>query len=663
MFVHIAPILVRMLTLTVPLMLAASLAQAASKPDIPGIIVPDIPSAISEKLKSEKRLALVIGNGNYPSAPLKKPSQDAKSFGQALRYVGYEVEILQNLSGAEMDRAVDQFIQHLRKTPGATGLVYFSGHGVQLDDGKTYLVPVDLPEEESYVRQRATLVERVVGSMEVDAAGKERSGVNIVLMDGCRNNPWVKALGGKAYGDGDGDFDPKVGSRGFKGSHSFVGFATTGGAKAQEGDSKEAHSVFTHSFLEAMFEPGRSLVDVFKSAQDEVYLKTEKRQLPRADDALRRAAVYFVPQVVPKADTNDEAAWSRAQGENTATAYRRYEREFPKGAHLAEARVAAQALERLPAQPTRAEPPTPQPQQVVIVSPPPVVWEAETAAPPGVIMLKGRWKEPGSIFKECRNCPEMVIIPAGSFMMGAYQEEQEWQVSNGVSRDLAAREGPQREVVIARSFAAGRFTVTFEEWDACVGGGGCKVQKPADDGGGRGRHPVINVSWNDAQAYVHWLNGKARSVASISTGGEGRYRLLTEAEWEYAARAGTTTLFYTGQSIAADQANFYGNFTPNGVGRARYLGKTMPVGSFAPNGFGLYDMAGNVWQWVEDCIGEYRFAPSDGSAATGKSSCKRVLRGGSWINSLVNLRSASRISGDPHERAANQGFRLARTLP
>ena len=186
----------------------------------------------------------------------------------------------------------------------------------------------------------------------------------------------------------------------------------------------------------------------------------------------------------------------------------------------------------------------------------------------------------GAVFRDCPACPEMVVIPAGTFQMGSPASE--------AGRD--DDEGPRREVTL-RSFAMGVTEVTFDEWDACVRGGGCSGYRPDDQGWGRGSRPVINVSWGDVQAYVRWL--------SEST--EAAYRLPSESEWEYAARAGTTTPFHTGSTISTDQANYNGNYTYGSGSRGRYRGRTTSVGTFAPNAFGLYDVHGNVREWVEDC--------------------------------------------------------------
>lgn len=198
-----------------------------------------------------------------------------------------------------------------------------------------------------------------------------------------------------------------------------------------------------------------------------------------------------------------------------------------------------------------------------------------------------RWLKPGQRFRDFAVAPEMVVIPPGHFLMGSPKNEPE--------RD--DDEGPQQRVRIPQAFAMGRFAVTFAEWDACVADGGCNGYKPSDQGWGRGNRPVINVSWHDAKAYVCWLNKKlgARNCE------HGPYRLASEAEWEYAARAGTTGPFSFAGKISADKANYDATYTYNGSKKGRYRAKTVPVDSFQPNGFGLYQMHGNVWEWVEDC--------------------------------------------------------------
>jgi formylglycine-generating enzyme required for sulfatase activity len=244
---------------------------------------------------------------------------------------------------------------------------------------------------------------------------------------------------------------------------------------------------------------------------------------------------------------------------------------------------------------------------------------------------KEKAAKPGSDFKECANgCPTMVVVPAGKFTMGSSERHDE---------------GPQREVTIAKPFAAAKTDVTFAEWDFCVAAGACP--RVSDEGSGRGDRPVILVSWAEAKGYVTWLRRM--------TGKD--YHLLSEAEWEYAARAGNQGRWSFGDDEA--QLGDYAWFDRNSES------KTQPVAKKKPNSFGLYDMHGNVWQWVEDPYHlDYVQAPADGSVwSQGDASASLgVVRGGSWTNNPLQLRSASREGFQKADRSLLLGFRVGRTL-
>ena len=238
---------------------------------------------------------------------------------------------------------------------------------------------------------------------------------------------------------------------------------------------------------------------------------------------------------------------------------------------------------------------------------------------------------PGETFRDCAECPEMIVIPAGEFDMG--------------SND-APMEKPVHRVAIGRSIAIGRREITFAEWDHCVAAGACG-HRPNDRGWGRGNRPVIDVSWDDAKAYINWLSQKTGK----------QYRLPTEAEWEYAARAGTKSPFWWGRDGGNGLANCGDCGAPDGGS------KTAAAGSFRPNAFGLYDTAGNVAEWVEDCWNDtYRGAPKDGSAWTSGQCGLRVLRGGSFGNKADAVRSPARFRYDRDVRYFGNGFRVARDL-
>lgn len=253
--------------------------------------------------------------------------------------------------------------------------------------------------------------------------------------------------------------------------------------------------------------------------------------------------------------------------------------------------------------------------------------------------------KPGQSFKECaKDCPEMVVVPSGSFMMGAPAAESQavWYKT----------QIPQHSVTIAKAFAVSKYELTFADWEACELGGGCNAYEPSPDWG-RGQQPVISVSWSDAQAYATWLSEVTGKT----------YRLLSEAEYEYATRAGTTTVYPWGNDL---EVNGRAMANCSACGSQWDGEKTAPAGSFPPNKFGLYDMVGNVWEWTEDCVHpNYNGAPTDGSAwlkDNGGYCFSRVVRGGSWTSSPDFLRSTARDGDSVGSQLNVIGFRVARTF-
>jgi len=251
----------------------------------------------------------------------------------------------------------------------------------------------------------------------------------------------------------------------------------------------------------------------------------------------------------------------------------------------------------------------------------------------------------GEVYNDSGNgliAPDMVVIPSGRFIMGSPPDEE--------GRN-AFSEGEQREVVISKPFAVSRYLITFEEYDAF-----CWDRRWAtcgDEGWGRGAMPIINVSWIDALEYVKWLSAKTGKM----------YRLLSETEWEYCCRAGSQTVFAFGDTINTDQANYNGGYVYGDGRKGEYRGQTTPVYAFPPNAFGLHDMHGNVWEWVEDVWSEgYAGAPNDETPALRGDTERRVLRGGSWYSLPVFLRSANRVRYVRDFRDDDIGFRVACTL-
>jgi formylglycine-generating enzyme required for sulfatase activity len=246
------------------------------------------------------------------------------------------------------------------------------------------------------------------------------------------------------------------------------------------------------------------------------------------------------------------------------------------------------------------------------------------------VAQRGASLDPGETFKDCPDCPELVVVPPGDFVMGSNDTPYE---------------KPERPISIRKPFAIGRREVMFAEWDQCVDAGACK-HRPDDHGWGRGDRPVVNVSWDDSKIFVAWLSEKTGQ----------RYRLPSEAEWEYAARAGTKTSFWWGRDAGTGRAqcDACGNPTSKQI---------VATGSFRPNGFGLYDTSGNAAEWVEDCWNDsYRNTPKDAAASTTGDCRLRVLRGGNFLSRTTEIRSASRFRYDVDVRFYGNGFRVVRDL-
>lgn len=263
--------------------------------------------------------------------------------------------------------------------------------------------------------------------------------------------------------------------------------------------------------------------------------------------------------------------------------------------------------------------------------------EAASAEEPLRVLAR---RPPGTVFNDELSYggqgPDMVVLPAGHFQMGCVMDDGK----------CTAEQMPTHEVEIYTEFAISVYEITFADWDTCYAADGCGGYRPRARWG-RGMQPVNYVSWDDAQSYVSWL--------SNATGEE--YRLPSESEWEYAARAGSPQLYSWGGTVGRNRANC------RGCGSRFDDDATAPVGTFAANAFGLHDVHGNVWEWVEDCWNEgYARAPNDGSAWLQGDCSKRVLRGGAWSSNALTLRSSYRNNDDQNGRGSGRGFRVARTI-
>jgi formylglycine-generating enzyme required for sulfatase activity len=560
-----------------------------------------------------KRVALVIGNSAYQNTTvLANPTNDAKLMDKALRDAGFEVTLVLDADKDTMGRALLEFGRTLRKGVDAS-MFYYAGHGVQVG-GENYLVPINATlESEDEVDLQTFPVNAFLRTME-----SAKSPVNIVVLDACRNNPFSRAFRGTSGG-----LAPVNAPRG-----SYIAYATAPGDVAADGEG--GNSPYTVALASLLATPGLKLEDVFKKTREKVLASTADSQVPWETSSITgdfyfkdgTAPVVIAPPVVNAAAAEWETVKSSAS-KAVLEAYRDKYGNEPIYRGLAEEKLA------------------------LLVPPTPV--EPECGGTLTTVQSTKTCLKTGDTFKDCDSCPDMVVVPAGSFMMGSPENEP----------DRQADEGPQHKVTLRSAFAVGKFEVTKGQFNEFVNdtnydvGTNCWIWNGTEwkDTPGKSyrstgftqtdAHPVACVSWDDAQAYLKWLSKKS----GVS------YRLLTESEWEYADRAGITAAFPTGTTITTAQANF----------KAEKSGTTL-VGAYAENKFGLFDMAGNVWEWTEDCYEDsYKNASTTGKATQG-SSCERVDRGGGWGSEPQILRSASRGRFTTVNRGSFLGFRIARTF-
>jgi formylglycine-generating enzyme required for sulfatase activity len=522
----------------------------------------------------ETRLALVIGNSNYPdvSSSLSSIVEEARSLAQEFRRYGFEVDLKENLGKSEMQRAVDALAAKI--TSGSTVLFYFAGVGIQVAR-QTFLMPTNAQVwTEQEVRRDGVNLEEMV-------AGFHRKGakVKIVIIDAARRNPFERRF--RAAPAGLAALETP--------DNSIAIFSAALGKLIVERSS--ATSLFTSELLKELRAPNSPVEEMFNRVRLGVARASNNEQIPWMSSSLIDQ-FYF------------------SGGKTSST----------------------------------GPPPIP-----VSGSDIPLTQERES-------LLK-----PKDTFKECADCPEMVLLPAGEFTMGSPESEAE----------RFAQEGPQHKVKIGRPFAMGKLKVTRDQFDAFVRetnysvGDSCYTIEggQVQDRAGRsfrnpgflqeGNHPAVCINWDDARAYVAWLTKKTGKL----------YRLPSESEWEYAARGGTTTPFWWGASITTDQANYDGSTVYAGGNKGDNRQRTVPADNFKPNAWGLYQVHGNAFEWVDDCWNDnYRKAPADDSVMLAGNCTRHVRRAGAWNYPAATLRSAYRDSRPGTTRGSNMGLRVARTV-
>jgi formylglycine-generating enzyme required for sulfatase activity len=590
---------------------------------------------------AEKRVALIIGNAAYKNAPtLQNPTNDAQDVADALKRLGFETIVGLDLDKAGMEEKSIAFARAARDADVA--LVYYSGHAMQFA-GINYLMPVDATLHDEADLRRLARVDDIVADL------KQAKNLRILVLDACRDNPLAEELSRSMEASRGLTVDRGL-ARIIPPSGMIISYATQAGRTAADGRGR--NSPYTMAFLKNI-QTSDEIGTVFRHITSDVYAATESKQLPELSlsvirDFYLKGRLEQTTGALPSSEAAQ--AWAATQGTTSQVVLEDFIKRYGDSFYGTLARTRLEELKK---------------NQVAVVAQPPAVPEGHAfssrscSAPLTVLTVSLLTRsaqplsaaeecalKPKNILRECDKCPEMIVVPAGSFTMGSPKDEPD-------RGEPASQLEAQVRVTIPKPFAVGEYAMTFDEWDACVADGGCGGYKPSDEGWGRGRRPVINVSWDDAQKYVSWVNGKTGKT----------YRLLSEAEREYVTRAGTTAPFWWGSTITPKQANYDGTYAYNGGSKGQNRKQTVPVDSFAPNPWGLYNVHGNVYEWTEGCWNDSNNGnPGDGGAGTRGDCRSRILRGGSWSMSPGELRAASRFLMSSDLRDERFGFRVARTL-
>jgi formylglycine-generating enzyme required for sulfatase activity len=608
-------------------------------------IIPGLASA-------EPRIALIIANGTYGGdiGSLKNPVSDGKLMADSLKKVGFAVALVTDGDQRAMKKALNDFGEALANAgPTATGLFYYAGHGLQVS-GENYLVPVGANiKREGDVELEALSAEAVLKVLNFSG-----SKVQIVILDACRNNPLMRSFRSASVGLV--KIDAPIGS--------FVAYSTAPGSVAADG--KGSNSPFATALAAEVQKPGASIEEMFRNVRAKVIAETDSQQVPWDSSSLT-APFYFSKDFSAAGSTAamDQVFWDSIKDSSDPSDFQAYIKKFPKGTF---ADLANNRLKDLKNAPPAVQPV--QPVQTAALTEPSQSKSLPKDLPPAELTPPPSNVKPGTAFKDCANCPEMVVIPAGSFIMGSSDSE--------AGRDSS--EGPQHKETSPRAVAVSKYVVTvaqYKEFMNATGrdaGASCWYYKDEEDKwlpkDGRtfsdpgfsqqSTSPAVCLNFGDARAYAVWL--------SKLTGQ--KYRLPSEAEWEYAARAGTKTARYWGDgdkdqctyANGADQT-YHKKYSKDPGYNANCddgYAYTSPAGTFKPNAFGLYDMLGNSWQMTEDCSsGSYSTADNGGVPQAGACE-KHVIRGGSWGRGSKDLRSAKRGGMSEEVRGVTNSIRLVR---
>ncbi len=552
------------------------------------------------------KLALVVGNAAYRGAnPLTNTRHDAQDMVAMLRGLGFQVTAVEDATRDQFNLAVKTFVKSLQGTD-AMGLFYYAGHGIQMK-GANYLLPVDAKIEEEWdVQDQAIALDRLLDGM---ASGRDKA-VNLVILDACRDNPFA-VRGSRSTGA----------DRGFArvepSSGTLVLYAAQPGATASDNPGGR-NGLFTGELLKVLATPGLQVEEAFKQVAQQVYLTSgNQKQLPWQEGIIF-GKVYLsptesLPTSPPQTETataldDDRAAWLSADKCATLPCYEAYLRTHPQGRFLEMAKANIQSRQK-PLSP----PPAPESLEFKTQTEPP-----KRPRPPLIPTPNPEKAEVGAA-KELQVIePEVVKVPGGCFQMGSPPTE----------KDRNSDE-PLHQVCV-KDFRLGRYEVTQRQWRTIMGTNPSRF-KNCDD------CPVEQVRWTEVQSYLTQLSAKTGH----------RYRLATEAEWEYACRSGGKREIYCGGS-SPDRLTWH---------EGNSGGKSHPVGKTEPNGLGIYDMSGNVSEWTCSLY-DSGAKGAEQECAPAANPGERSVRGGSWFNNPWGLRSANRGKGDPAGRSDARGFRL-----
>jgi len=669
---------------------------------------PTVSSTDHQSIESaaQPRVALVVGNTDYPDHPLRTPSADANAVAGLLENRGFDVIRVENATLETLEQALLDLNTRLGKT--GTGLFYFAGHGVQTVES-VLILPIDADSTSlDSVGRTALGIDRIVKQMSLHRPNQP----NLVIIDSCLNNPY--RLPGQGADSGV-SYLPNLPEQ------TLIAFATAQGAVAYDGIAQQG--IYAHALLNALQQPGLDISAAFDHVQHAVSTRTRNRQVPwvlSSLDSLWALNPYASPTgvllpadptpvvsleqlsamptrgILPKDGESQYELefWQSIKDSTDVSDYEAYLKAYPDGKFAPLAKIRVKRYKKSTPQPAR------EPTYTIseMDEDYEVVRNANIRQTPSSksrqlgelqrgsnvhvtgLLADKKWYQvrsggkTGYVFAKLLRKPEpkpkpKPVLKPQPAAKPAPQPVSPQPVQHRRIEELHdcpscpvllalpagsftmgenrgdRSEKPAHKVSIRQAFAIGKYEVTVAQWNECVDAGACSFKPELDNP--KDNSPVRDISWSDAQEYVKWLS----KVTGKS------YRLPTEAEWEYAARGGTETRFWWGNKV--------------GVGHAdcKQCGgqwnKTAPAvtDAFPANPFGLHATSGGVWEWVADCWHKtYKGAPKDG-AAWRKSDCREnVIRGGAWRNDASYVHSASRFKYDTHVRYLMNGFRVARTL-